>query len=150
MKFTRSGRSAMAKTWRQKLDGGKPAHVETLTKSFGGAPDGAKMLVGTPRLIDSYMRSVPEGQSRTVAQMRADLAKAHKADIACPLSTSIFVRIAAEAALEELGQGKSVQEVTPFWRVVDEESPIAKRLSCGPEFIELRRQLEGCSTVEAG
>lgn len=140
----------MAKTWRQKLDGGKPAHVETLTKPFGGAPEGAKMLVGTPRLIDSYMRTVPEGQSRSVAQMRADLAKAQKADIACPLSTSILVRIAAEAALEEIAQGKPVQDVAPFWRVVDEKSPIAKRLSCGPEFIELRRQLEGCSAADAG
>jgi hypothetical protein len=78
----------MGKTWKQKLDGGKPAHVEVLNKPFGGAPPGAKMLVGTPRLVDDYMRRVPEGQARTVAQMRADLAKEHGADIACPLSTA--------------------------------------------------------------
>ncbi len=132
----------MPKTWRQKLESGKPAHVETLTKAFGGAPKGARMLVGTPRLIDGYMRTVPEGEARSVVQMRSDLAKAHKADIACPLSTSIFARIAAEAALEEMAQGKPVDAVTPFWRVIDEKSPIARRLSCGPDFIEMRRRLE--------
>jgi hypothetical protein len=132
----------MGKTWKQKLDGGKPAHVEVLNKPFGGAPPGAKMLVGTPRLVDDYMRRVPEGQARTVAQMRADLAKEHGADIACPLSTSIFARIAAEAALEDMQAGKPSAEVTPFWRVVDENSTVAKKLSCGPEFIAIKRQLE--------
>ena len=122
-----NGGVVVPKSWQQKLNGGKPAHVKKLTKPFGGAPEGAKMLIGTPRLIDSYMRTLPEGQFRSVAQMRADLARAHKADIACPLSTSIFARIAAEAALEEIAQGKSVADVTPFWRVIDEKSPLYQR-----------------------
>ena len=100
------------------------------------------MLVGTPRLVDDYTRSVPEGESRTVARMRADLARQHDADIAGPLSTSIFARIAAEAAPEELRSGRSAAEVTPFWRVVDEKSTVAKKLSCGQEFIEIQRRLE--------
>ena len=132
----------MPKTWKQKLDGGKPAHVEVLQKPFGGAPPGAKMLVGTPRLVDGYMRDVPPGETRSVAEMRADLARAAGADIACPLSTSIFARIAAEAALEDMAAGKQAAEVTPFWRVIDEKSPIAKKLSCGPEFIETQRRLD--------
>ena len=32
-------------------------------------------------------------------------------------------------------------------RVIDEKSPIAKRLTCGTEFIELRRQLDCGSAV---
>ena len=63
------------------------------------------------------------------------------------LMLSGCARIAAEAALEEIAQGKSVADVTPFWRVIDEKSPVAKRLPCGPEFIELRRQLECGSAV---
>jgi hypothetical protein len=131
-----------AKSWKQKLDGGKPAHVEVLTKPFGGAPEGAKMLIATPRMVDEYMRSVPEGELRSVAQMRTDLAKAHGAAVACPISTSIFARIAAEAALEEMEMGKPLSEVTPFWRVIEEKSPIAKKLSCGPDLVRSRRQEE--------
>ena len=132
----------MSKTWKQKLDGGKPAHVEILERPFGGAMPGAKMAVATPRLVDRYMQDLPAGETRTVAQMRADLAKAHGAEIACPLSTSIFARIAAEAALEDLSAGTAIGEITPFWRVIDGNSPIAKKLSCGPEFVEIQRQRE--------
>jgi hypothetical protein len=136
------GRRIVAKTWKQKLDGGKPSHVEVLTKPFGGAPEGAKMLVATPRLVDEYIRSIPPGQTRSVAQMRTDLAQAHGAEIACPISTSIFARIAAEAALEETGMGKPLSDVTPFWRVIDDKSPLAKKLSCGVDMIRAQRQRE--------
>src|SRR5918998_4620516 len=132
----------MAKSWKQKLEGGKPAHVEVLTKRFGGAPEGAKMLVATPRLVDDYMKAVPRGDRRTVAQMRQDLAAAHGADISCPISTSIFARIAAEAALEDTSLGESPDEVTPFWRVIEENGPVAKKLSCGPDFIRAQREAE--------
>lgn len=132
----------MAKTWRQKLDGGQPAHVEILPRPFGGAPEGAKMLVATPRMVDDYMRRVPAGESRSVARMRTDLARAHGAEISCPISTSIFARIAAEAALEQAEAGTPLSEVTPFWRVIDEASPIAKKLSCGVDLIRAQRARE--------
>ena len=137
----------MGKSWMQKLDGGQPAHVEVLNKPFGGAFPGAKMLVATPRLVDQYMRSVPEGETRSVAQMRDDLAKAHGADISCPLSTSIFARIAAEAALETVDAGAPLSEVTPFWRVIDEKSPIANKLSCGVELVRAQREREASSVA---
>lgn len=135
----------MAKSWRQKLEGGKPAHVEVLKKRFGGAPEGAKMLVATPRLVDEYMRAVPSGDQRTVSQMRSDLAAAHGAHISCPISTSIFARIAAEAALEDAQDGVPLDEVTPFWRVIEEHGTVAKKLSCGPDYIRSQRANEAMS-----
>jgi len=74
--------------------------------------------------------------------MRRDLAKAHGADLSCPISTSIFARIAAEAALEENESGRPLSEVTPFWRVIDEASPLARKLSCGPDLLRTQRGLE--------
>jgi hypothetical protein len=132
----------MGKSWKQKLDSGRPAHVEVLAKPFGGAPEGAKMLVATPRLVDQYIRNIPPGESRTVPQMRADLAAAHGAELACPLSTSIFARIAAEAAIEDAQALKSLDRITPFWRLIDEDSKIAGKLSCGREFIRAQRARE--------
>lgn len=132
----------MARTWKQKLDGGQPAHVEILSNAYGGAPEGAKMLIATPRMVDDYMRNIPVGGSRTIAQMRHDLANAHGADISCPISTSIFARIAAEAALEENESGRPLAEITPFWRVIDEKSPMAKKLSCGVDMVRARRAQE--------
>lgn len=132
----------MAKTWGQKLAGGKPAHVEVLAKAFGGAPAGARMLVATPRLVDDYMRAAPHGEQRTIARMKDDLAAAHGVDLCCPISTSIFARIAAEAALEKLDAGAPFAEVTPFWRIVEPDGKVAGRLSCGPDFIHARRREE--------
>jgi hypothetical protein len=68
--------------------------------------------------------------------------KAHGAEISCPISTSIFARIAAEAALEQSEAGASLSEVTPFRRVIDEASPIAKKLSCGVDLIRAQRTKE--------
>ena len=132
----------MAKTWTQKLDDGRAPKVEPLTRPYAGAPEGAAMLVSTPREVEAYMRSVPAGETRTIAQMREDLARAHGADVTCPMSTSIFARIAAEAALEAAEQGRPAEEVTPFWRVIGPETPLAKKLSCGPAFVAKRRQAE--------
>ena len=132
----------MAKTWTQKLDGGAPAHVEVLDKPFGGALPGARMLIATPRLVEAYMRAVPPGETRSIAEMRGDLARAHGADLACPLSTGIFVRIAAEAALEAAAAGTAPATMTPFWRVVDEKSPVAKKLTCGVAFVRAQRARE--------
>jgi hypothetical protein len=113
-----------------------------LSKRFGGAPEGAKMLIATPRLIDQYLRAVPSGERRTVGQMRNELAAAHGADISCPISTSIFARIAAEAALEDATVGVPLSEVTPFWRVIEEDGTVAKKLSCGPNLIRNQRASE--------
>ena len=132
----------MAKSWMQKLSGGKPAHVEVLTKPFAGAPEGARMLIATPLLVDEYMRAVPKGDRRTMARMKGDLASAHGADVCCPISTSIFARIAAEAALERTEMGAPLSEVTPFWRVIEPDGKVAGRLSCGADFIRSQRDRE--------
>jgi len=132
----------MPKTWGQKLDDGRTAEVKPLTRAYAGAPEGAAMLVSTPREVESYMRRVPVGQTRTIRQMRDDLARAHGAEVTCPMSTSIFARIAAEAALEAAAVGLPVEEVTPFWRVIGPETPLAGKLSCGAAFVAERRAAE--------
>ena len=132
----------MAKSWREKHDHhAQPAHVEVLDKPFAGLPPGATIAIATPREISAYLRSIPRGKSRTMDQLRALLAKRHGADAACPLTTGIFCRIVAEVACEDLRMG--VANAAPFWRLIDPNSPLAKKLSCGPEFIRQRRSAEG-------
>ena len=36
----------------------------------------------------------------------------------------------------------STRDVAPFWRVVESSSPLAKKLSFDPAWIDLQRQLE--------
>ena len=91
-------------------------------KRFGGR----RVLVPTPLLVDGLIRKVRKGKLVTVQQIREQLAKDFKADSTCPLTTGIFVRIAAETAEEDLQNGK--KRITPYWRV------LAKDGSLNPKF----------------
>lgn len=134
--------ASKAKTWKQKRDAAKPEHIVVLDKAFAGVPAGRKLLIPSPRLIEDFVNALPPGRAATLAAMREDLARAAGADAACPVATSIFTRVAAEAALEDLKGGAKPAEITPFWRVVGPKDPVAARLSCGVDFIETQRRME--------
>jgi hypothetical protein len=101
------------------------------------------MLVSTPMEIDQFIRNIPLGKSVNVKDMRAELAKRHKADATCPASTAIFLRVVSEASFEEIKSGKGFDEVTPFWRVVEPDSKVAKKLECEADLIRELRKNEG-------
>ena len=74
------------------------------------------MVIPRPLDVDSLIRKVRRGKLATVPQLREVLAKRSHVDVACPLTTGIFIRIAAEAAEEERRAG--AKQVTPYWRVL--------------------------------
>ena len=75
------------KTWKQKM-AAKPPHTVTLDKDFAGVPAGAKLLISCPPEVAQYLKtSVPPGETREIQQLRRELAAAHGADAACPVST---------------------------------------------------------------
>ena len=133
----------MAKSWGEKLMGAKPAHISAMTKSMWGMQAGDRLFIATPVMVRDYMKGIRKGSSRSIEQMRQDFAKAHKADATCPMTASIFARIAAEAAIAEMEDGKPVAKITPFWRLIDQKSPIAKKLTCGVAFVAKMRKQEG-------
>ncbi len=137
------------KTWNEKLAGGHRPHVSVLTKGFVGVPAGATLFVPSPMLVRDYMRAIPRGEQRTIAEMRQEMAARHKARATCPLTASLFARIAAEAALEDMGEGKSEADVAPFWRLIDADSALGKKLSCGPGFIRKMQEAEARKTRRA-
>ena len=81
-----------------------------------------------------------------VAKMRKLLAEVYQADATCPVTTGIFLRIVSEAAYEEYLEGK--QDITPFWRVVEPESTLAKKLMATSAFIVTMREQEGLTTAK--
>nr|WP_294904715.1 hypothetical protein [uncultured Lacibacter sp.] len=131
------------KTWIEKRDLSKEAKVEVLDKDFADMKIGEKMLVTTPQIVDAYIRHIPKGREGSLLQMRKDLAAEYHADKTCPVTSGIFLRIVAEAAYEELQQGKPASKITPFWRIITEKSPAAKKLSFGTDFLTEQRKKEG-------
>jgi hypothetical protein len=130
------------KTWEEKLNINREPVIEKAEKDFAGVHAGQSMLIPTPKLIDAYIRAIPRGRSVDAATIRRDLAAAYHADVTCPLTTGIFIRIAAEAAWEQYEKGAPLSRITPFWRVIDEGSPAAKKLSFGTGLLKAQRQKE--------
>ena len=81
-----------------------------------------------------------------MAELRDHIARKHHVQQACPITTGIFLRIASEAAIEDIIAGQKIDDVMPFWRIVKPDSTIGKKLACGQDFISQMRRLEGIPT----
>ena len=130
------------KPWVQKRDAVAEHKIETTTKKFADIPADATMLIATPKIVDDYIRQIPKGCSSSIFEMRRDLAAHFAAAYTCPVTSGIFVRIAAEAAWEENAQGKPLKDLCPFWRIIAPGSPQAKKLSFGTAWLIAMHQQE--------
>jgi hypothetical protein len=130
------------KSWQEKMNVNFNAKVETTTKRFADIPEGSRMFIATPHIVDAYVKEIPKGHFTEIKQIRKDLAAANKAEYTCPVTTGIFLRIIAEAAYEEYEKGKPISKLTPFWRALNPKSPSAKKLSFGIDFLLAQQKKE--------
>lgn len=108
---------------------------------------GGTLLIPKPLDVDALVRKVETGKLVTVDQIRRRLAKDYGGDSACPLCTGIFLRIAAEAAEEELAKGAT--EITPYWRVVKTDGGLNEKFPGGVDAQAAHLKEEG-HTIEPG
>ncbi len=134
---------------RDKIKRKKEPKKVRLEYDVSGIKAGSVMFVGTPEIIDEYIRSIPYGETRTILAMRRQLARKRGCDATCPVSTSFFIRTVAEAALEDIGEGRPLSEVTPFWRLITSQDKIASRLPTDPAWLDQQRMSEKTSLSSA-
>ncbi len=132
----------MAQTAIERLNKAKSPKVVILEKDFAGIRAGSSMFVATPKIVDEFINKTPYGRFITMPELRADLAIEYDCDATCPVSTAIFLRVVAEAALEHLEQGAKTADITPFWRVVAPGDKVSARLPIDQKWLEARRQEE--------
>ena len=123
------------KSWQEKLQQPKEAKVVVLEKPWGGMAAGDSMYISTPQEVDSVVRQLPPGKLTPVADFRLLLAEMHWCAGTCHLTTSIFLRISAEAAREALLGGDAIENVTPFWRVIAPGSPLARKMELSDTWL---------------
>jgi len=130
------------KPWHEKMDNPDlPKIVQIpprMRKRFGG---GTTMLVPSPRDVDAVIRGVRKGHLISVGEIRRYLAGKYSADVTCPLTTGIFIRIAAEAANEAAQEGAS--RITPYWRVIKDDGSLNPKFPGGVEAQAERLRDEG-------
>ena len=130
----------MKKSWIDKFNQPREKMIKVLDTDFSDMKVGEKMLIATPKIIDEYINQVPKSYTVDMKTMRKDLALTHQADVTCPVTTGIFLRVVSEASFEKIILWE--KNPTPFWRVVDPKSNLAKKLACGSKFIRDMRALE--------
>ena len=137
------------KTWREKLqdDKGLP-RVVTLDGKMGAKWGEGTLVIPAPRQVDELMRKVPRGRLVTINHIRAALAAQHGANLACPLTTGIFARIAAQAAQDDEREGR--KGITPYWRTLKGSGELNPKYPGGCEGQKARLEAEGFTIVAKG
>jgi hypothetical protein len=137
------------KSWREKLadDKGFPKVSLVSGKASLRAGEGW-MVIAAPREVDALMKLVPRGKVVTINDLRAALARKHKADFACPITTGIFAWIAANAAEESSAAG--AKRITPYWRTLKLGGELNPKYPGGVEATARRLRAEGHTVVQKG
>jgi hypothetical protein len=102
---------------------------------------GKRVLIPTPLMVDGLVRRVRKGKLVTVAQLREYLAAQFGADSTCPMTMGIFLTIVAQAAEEDLQEGK--KRISPYWRVVKPDGGLNPKFPGGVEAHASRLESEG-------
>lgn len=133
----------MVKSWTDKLNAPEEAKIKPSPRTVGDVVEGQSMLVPTARQVDDFMRTIPAGNCMNVKEFRHAMAMENGAEATCPVYTGYHLRTVAEAAWDALERGVPIEQIAPFWRVLDEATPTTARLSFGAEFVRMRRKAEG-------
>jgi hypothetical protein len=137
------------KSWQEKLADSKGLPkvgkvMGKMTRRWGTGT----MVIPAPKEVDAIMKTVPKGRLITINEIRAALAKKHKTDIACPITTGIFAWIAAHAAEEAAAEG--AKNITPYWRTLKTGGELNAKYPGGIPALKKRLQAEGHNVLEKG
>ncbi len=136
-------------TWIEKLNGNKGLpKVEKITDRMSKRWGTGTVVIPAPIEVDEIMRRIPKGKLITINEIRAALAKKHKATIGCPMTTGIFAWIAANAAEERKQGGEN--DITPYWRTLKTGGILNEKYPGGVEGQKLLLEREGHTVIKKG
>jgi len=137
------------KSWTEKLADSKGLRqVQIITDKMSKRWGTGTVAIPAPMEVNEMMRKVPEGKLVTINEIRAAIAKKHKATIGCPITTGIFAWIAANAAEEQRLEGK--KDTTPYWRTLKTGGLINEKYPGGVEGQKKLLEKEGHKIIQKG
>ena len=137
------------KSWREKLADVKGLpQVQRVEGKLSQRWGTGTMVIPAPREVDALMKQVPRGKVTTINELRAALAKKHKADFACPITTGIFSWIAAHAAAEHAAEGR--KRITPYWRTLKLSGELNPKYPGGIPALKQLLRAEGHQIAQRG
>ncbi|MDB5277504.1 MAG: hypothetical protein JWR61_2459 [Ferruginibacter sp.] len=132
--------------WRIKLEKAIAPKIVEVPEKWASKIGHGKMLVPTPMLVDGVIKKIPKGQLATVNTIRSFLAQKFNTDLTCPLTTGIFLNIAAHAAEEDKMKGE--KKITPYWRVLREGGFLNPKFPGGAIMQSIYLKREGFEVLQ--
>ncbi len=127
--------------WREKLERQQEPKIVDIPPRMQAQLGKGTMVIPRPLDVDHLIRQVAQGKLVTVLQLRQELARLSGVDVACPLTTGIFIRIAAETAEEDRHARRKI--ITPYWRILSSEGRLNPKFPGGVEAQKRRLTAEG-------
>ena len=106
------------------------------------APADGRPLEPSTQQVEALIRAIPHGETRTIKDLRLDLADAHGSATVCPVVTGRRLREIARTVSEQIAVGFHVEHLVPVWRVLDETSPLLHHMGSAARPLALRRRAE--------
>lgn len=132
-------------SWREKLERVQEPKLTPVPPKMQKRFGTGTMLIPKPLDVDAMIRRVPARKLTTLTRLREALAQQAGANVTCPLTAGIFLRIAAETAEEDRERG--AKRVTPYWRVVRDDGALIEKFPGGVTEQAKRLQAEGHQIV---
>ena len=147
----------MKKTWQEKLED-KPSlpKVLKLEKGFPcynavhkmGAEAGDDVVLVNPTEIVRIMKQVPEGKLITIVEICMKIARQHRVQACCSLTTGIFIMTAANAVEEAAEKGAFLD--IPYWRTLKSGGFLNAKYPGGQEAHKELLEKEGHKVIQKG
>ena len=127
----------------EKLESAPGATFEVLDATKSKRLGGVKTLY-IPSVADvaGVIQAIPEGETRTIENLRNDLAKTAQADTACPAKTIKYWKWMASLSEDNLSKNPDYR--IPWWRVLKDGRP-SRHMPGGIENQILLLKAEGAS-----
>jgi len=107
--------------------------------SVKGKTVSQRMLYPSQALLAAAIAELPR-RGCSLVELRRTIAARYGAAATCPVTTQRLLRDIAASAVNAWKAGD--HGVTPFWRVVDPNTPTARLMAGGADFIRARRAEE--------
>ncbi len=134
---------APEQSWDERLEASDGIDIRPVPEGRRNMTPGKSMLYPSARVVNDAILAIPEGQSVTPKELRTLLANQHNADYTCPVTTTMMLRVVAEAANEAHRNGVPLIELTPIWRVLDKRAFALRKLTFDSGYFADQRAREG-------
>jgi alkylated DNA nucleotide flippase Atl1 len=110
-----------------------------------------KILLANHSEIEAEIKKIPKGKVATDVQIRDRIARNFGADMTCMKVAGISLSIISHAAEEErVEEGRSYEEMTPYWRVLAGDGSLKPTFPGAPHNQKALLEEEGHTVIQKG